>query len=150
MIKNRSQEHWVDWCQIASFFTMILTADPTTSSLRHQKPLQLPLRIFITYSINRRTCQPLRPNAASNAGATPPPSASASSSSSSSPSPNPLVPAHAELLVYHRDALTGDLRCMCVFGHPDDVGCVFASTATAASCLKGYGVTNSAVFIDTV
>lgn len=84
------------------------------------KDLRLPLRIFVSYGS--------RAAAAAHDAAT----------------------THAELVVFHRSADRAQLRCLCVFGRADDIGCVYATPADAAACIRGAHASNAHVFFDTV
>ena len=90
------------------------------------KELRLPLRIFVSYGS--------RPIAA-GAGKDRDKDAAAS---------------HAELVVFHSSAHRSQLRCLCVFGRADDIGCVFATPTDAATCIRGAPASHTHVFFDTV
>jgi hypothetical protein len=92
------------------------------------KELRLPLRIFVSYGS--------RPIAA-GAGKDKDRDKDAAAS-------------HAELVVFHSSAHRSQLRCLCVFGRADDIGCVFATPTDAATCIRGAPASHTHVFFDTV
>jgi hypothetical protein len=55
---------------------------------------------------------------------------------------------HAELIAFCRDDQK-EVRCICVFGKPDDVGCVFESPSISATHFRGCVSDNSNVYFDT-